>query len=226
VLYRVSRSGEVLWRSRLGGYTADTGTFAVGANSPLRVGRDGTVYCLVGMFSLPGGEPGWMPVATPDGRPLSIRAQRRGTLWPYQPVGGGLRLVSEVRTAVVDTAPHEARYALIDRRGRVVRAWRVTSRTDINLSAYTTPELVGGDPVVVLDATRSAAGRIDWEYVVLRLGERGIRTQFSLSRAVYGDNLLADVRIGPDGQLYQLASSPATGVAIERYSLDPQKGAS
>jgi hypothetical protein len=152
---------------------------------------------------------------------MSVAAQRRGDVWPYQPVAGGLRLLSEVYTPHVDTAPHEARFALIDRRGRVVRAWRVLSRTDINFG-YATPELVGGDPVVVLDATAPIGGDFKWEYVVLRLGPRGTRARFSLSRAVWGDNLLADVRVGPDGKLYQLASSPTTGVVISRYSLGPR----
>jgi hypothetical protein len=48
---------------------------------------------------------------------------------------------------------------------------------------------------------------------------RGARIGFSLRRAVFGDNLFAGLRIGPDGALYQLASSPKTGVEIERYSL-------
>ena len=215
VLYRVAADGRVLWRVRLGGYGRDDGAFAVGVNSPLRLGPDGTVYCLVGMFNRPGGEPGWMPVATRDGRPIAIPQQRRRTLWPYQPVARGLRLVSETYTAVVDGAPHEARYALIDRRGRVVRAWRVLSRTAINFN-YTTPELIGGNVVVVLDVT---AGR-QWEYEVLRLGARGAVARLSLPRAVFGDNLLADIRIGPDGRLYQLGSSPVSGVSIYRYSLE------
>ena len=42
---------------------------------------------------------------------------------------------------------------------------------------------------------------------------------FSLPRAVYGDNLLADLRLGPDGNLYQLGSSPEFGVTISHYSL-------
>src|SRR5215213_9291246 len=134
------------------------------------------------------------------------------------PVAGGLRLVSEVYTAKPDTAPHEARYALIDRGGRLVRSWRVRSRTAINFN-YATPELVGGDPVVVLDVTAGTNRTRKWEYLVLRLGANGVRTRFSLSRAVFGDNLLADVRIGPDGNLYQLASSPTAGVTIGRFSL-------
>ena len=55
---------------------------------------------------------------------------------------------------------------------------------------------------------------------MLRLGPRGVRARFSLPRAVYADNILADVRVGPDGHLYQLSSSPETGVTVSRYSLD------
>jgi hypothetical protein len=190
----------------------------IGANSPLRTGPDGTLYCLAGMPGRPGGELGWMPVATPGGRPLSLSRQLRGTHWPDQPVAHGLRLVREVYTARPNAAPREARVALIDRAGHVVRAWRVVSRTDINFG-YATPELVGGDPVIVLDATAAAESSFKWEYVVLRLGPRGVRTQFSLHRAVYGDNILADVRVGPDGRLYQLASSPTSGVVVNSYGL-------
>lgn len=217
-LFHLTADGQVLWQSRLAGEIRESGTFMLGSNSPLRVGADGTVYCLVGMFGLPGGEQGWMPVATPAGRPLSLAAQRRGTYWPYQPVAGELRLVSEVYTAKVDTAPHEARYALVDRRGQIVRAWRVLSRTDINFD-YTTPAMVGRDLVVVLDATAQAGGDFKWEHVVLRLGPNGMRARFSLARAVWGDSVLTDLRVGPDGNLYQLATSPMTGVVISRYSL-------
>jgi hypothetical protein len=214
VLFRLDRTGRVIWRSRLAGNPNDFTSFNVGDNSQLRTGPDGTLYLLAGMMGLPGGEWGWMPVATALGHGISLAAQRRGTHWPDQPLGGGMRLVSEAYTAKVDGPVREVRYALLDRRGRVVRSWRVTSRSDINLD-FTTPELVGGDPVVVLDV--SAPGR--FEYLVLRLGPHGIHSRFSLPRAVFGDNLLADIRIGPDGKLYQLGSSPDTGVVIRRFSL-------
>jgi hypothetical protein len=111
------------------------------------------------------------------------------------------------------------RYALVDRGGRAVRAWRIFSGTRIAPNA-TTPELVGNDLVVVLDVTARIKGAFRWEYLVLRLGPTGGgRARFSLRRTIYGDNLLADVRIGPDGRLYQLGSSPATGVRISRFSL-------
>jgi len=57
------------------------------------------------------------------------------------------------------------------------------------------------------------------EYFVLRLGPQGTRAQFPLRRAVFGDNILPDVRFGPDGRLYELGSSTATGV-VSRYSLE------
>ena len=215
VLYRLSRSGHVIWKNRLAGSPNDFTSFNLGDNSQLRTGPDGTLYLLTGMNGLPGGEWGWMPVATPSGHGISPAAQRRGTHWPDQPMAGGMRLVSEAYTAKVDGPVREMRYALLDRRGRLVRSWRVTSKTDINPD-FATPELVGGRPVVVLDVSDAAAGKM--EYLVLRLGPHGARS-FSLPRAVFGDNLLADVRIGPDGRLYQLSSSPKSGVAISRYSL-------
>jgi hypothetical protein len=218
VVYQLSSSGSVHWRATLAGDVRNSGSFLIGANSPLRTGPDGTLYCLAGMPGRPGGEFGWMPVATPAGRPLSIPQQVRGTHWPDQPVARGLRLVRETYTARPDTAPREVRVALIGRNGQALRAWRIVSRTDVNFG-YATAELVGGDPVLVLDVTAGSAPSFKWEYQVVRLGPRGVRAQFSLRRAVYGDNILADVRIGPDGKLYQLASSPASGVVISRFSL-------
>jgi hypothetical protein len=218
VVYQLSANGSVRWQTTLAGALRSSGSFMIGANSPLRTGPDGTLYCLAGMPGLPGGELGWMPVATPAGRPLSVAQQIRGTHWPYQPVAGGVRLVSEVYNARPDAAPREVRVALIDRAGHVVRAWRIVSRTDINFG-YTTPELVRGDPVIVLDVTAGSGPGFKWEELVLRLGPNGARSHFSLRHAVYGDNILADVRVGPDGKLYQLGSSPTTGVVISRYSL-------
>jgi hypothetical protein len=94
----------------------------------------------------------------------------------------------------------------------------VTSRTAINFN-YGTPELVGGDPVVLFDVTAGAPPNFRWEYLALRLGPHGARASVSLKRGAYGDNLLADLRVAPDGKLYELSSSPATGVVISRYGL-------
>lgn len=216
VLYRIGSTGAVLWKRGLYG-ERETGVYQIGTNSPLRFGPDGTLYCLVGMFGLPGGAWGWMPVATAAGDPIAPAAQRAKTRWPYQPVAGGMRLVSEVYTPKPDSAPREARFALL-RGTRLVRAWQVLSGTDINFD-YFTPELLGGDPVIALDATKQTPAGFRWEYTILRLGAHGLKARFSLPRAVYGDNLLAELRIGPDGSLYQLASSPDEGVTVNRFSL-------
>ena len=214
LLYQLTPSGEVRWQSRL--------PDGLESNTQLHVAPDGTLYCLVAPvdFGRPAGEQGWMPVATPAGRPLSVSEQLRRTLWGYQPVAGGLRLVAEMHTRRVDGPSQEGRPALIDRGGRLVRARRVRSRTEIFFPAgFTTPELVGGDPVVVLDATAQVRDDFKWERVVLRLGSHGTRTRFSLGHAVYGETRYPDLRVGPDGKLYQLATSPTTGVVISRYSL-------
>jgi hypothetical protein len=50
-------------------------------------------------------------------------------------------------------------------------------------------------------------------------GPGGAKVRFSLPRAVFGENLLADLRFGPDGNLYQLAPSPDGGVTVERCAL-------
>ena len=165
VLYRLSATGKVIWQLKLAGDYAGAGNsdvLVVGANSALRTGPDGVLYCLAAAPSLPGGERAWMPVATPSGRPLSLAAQRRGTRWPDQPLAGGRRLIAEVFTAKVDAAPHEARFAIVDRRGRLVRSWRIVSRTAISFG-YSTLEVVGGDPVVLLDVTAQSGGAFRWE---------------------------------------------------------------
>lgn len=192
-LYRLSvATGKVLWDSRLA-------PAAGNGNTSLRVGADHRLYALVPHMR-------WMPVATRTGAPLSLVAQQRGIT--YQPVAGGLRLVPRV------VSPHEVRVTLGS------RTWRIVSKTAINFTGYYTPDLVRGDPVIVLDVTAGTPGQNwKWEYEVLRLTSRGASVQFSLRREVFGDNLFADLRVGPDGALYQLASSPKTGVAIYRYSL-------
>jgi hypothetical protein len=126
-----------------------------------------------------------------------------------------LRLVGgETYTPREDTAPHDLRYALVDRHNRVVRSWRILSRTEMNFH-LTVPELAGGDPVVVIDFRNGGT----WEYELLRLGAHGARAHFSLSHSVWGTSILPDLRVGPDGSLYQLATSPDAGVVVSRFSL-------
>ena len=217
VLDRLAPSGTRVWEARLGGvYSPFAKTFLLGENAPLRQGPDGALYCLAFMGMFGADEWGWMPATTPSGRPLAPAAQRRGTRWPFEPVAGGLRLIgAELYAPRDDVAAHEVRYALVDRRGRVARAWRVLSETEIDLH-LTVTDVVAGDPVVFLDRYGDGAGP---GYEILRLGRHGLRDRFSLSRALWGDTALPDLRVGPDGKLYALATSPQTGVAVARYAL-------
>jgi hypothetical protein len=213
VLDRTAASG-VIWQSELAG-ALSTKAGDVSVNTPLRIGPDRRLYAVLSRPGSSGAERGWRPVATAAGRPIPVAAQRLLDLWPHQPVAGGRRLLAQI-VSPGGRAPREARVALVDRAGRVARAWRVVSGTDVNFGNATSA-VVGGDPVVVLDVARP--GRI--EHIVLRLGPHGARTRFSLAQAVVGDSLLADVRVGPDGKLYRLASSPTAGVVVTRYSLRP-----
>jgi hypothetical protein len=182
-------------------------------NAQLRIGPDGTLYVYGGQ------ERGrfWTPLTTPAGQPVPVAEQRRRAS-RYEPLPDGLRLLDTGLSA------HEQRLALIDQAGQVIRAWRVTSQTDLGATTGT-PALVGGDPVVVLEVTQPPAAKHRYEYLVLRLAPAGgTRVRFALAPdlfAVFGDLPITGVRVGPDGRLYRLRSNPTTGVSIARYSLDP-----
>lgn len=184
-LWALTPSEKVLWRAK-----ALTG-------SGLRVGPSGAVYS-VGVRSAYS----WTPLTTPKGKPLTLVQQRRGTT-SFQPLGGGLHLVA------TQVGPHEAHFALVDQKGTIVKAWRVTSRTQITVSRALTPALVDGDLVAAVDASRGARS----EHVVLRLSAHGMQALRSL------DGTATTTRVGYDGRIYQLVASPKTGVRIARYSL-------
>lgn len=223
-LCRLTATGQALWTSTLA-----TDIF----NTQLRLGPDGTLYWTGPVANSPRTERGgsdyvWVPAATRSGKPFSTARQRR-TLTSYQPLPGGLRLVSTTdrfeKDWQVGLAPHEERFALIDRAGRLVRAWRIISRTVIWPHPAATPALLGGNPVVVLVAHSGFKS----EYVVLRLAATtsGTLARFSLpeaspldtgGRAAWGD-VITDVRIGPGAKVYQLGSSPTVGVRIMQFSL-------
>jgi hypothetical protein len=210
-LFRLSSTGQILWKSDL------PRQLSFSAQLALRAGADGTLYCAVGWesFGRPVGEQGWMPVATPGGQAIPVSQQRRRTIWGAEPLAGGLRLVSENFSPDGERV-RDGRVALIDPRGRVLRSWRIVGRGLYGLVTppFFTPELVGGDPVVVADVGKGIR-------VVLRLGRSGA-TRFPVTNAVFGEgSYYADLRIGPDGKLYQLATSPSAGVDIRRYSLKP-----
>ena len=72
-------TGRLFWETRVGleyvGGPHGNSYPLVGSGSPLRTGSDGTLYYFVG---LPGGQIGWLPVATAAGKPLAPRVQVSG----------------------------------------------------------------------------------------------------------------------------------------------------
>jgi hypothetical protein len=194
-LWALAPNGKVRWRAH-----ARIGNI-------LRIGSDGALYT-VGAF-----QRSWTPLTSPAGRPLSLAAQRRRSV-PFQPVRGGYHVIAS------QLGGHEVHFALVDRSHKVVRAWRVSSRSRLSLDQRVlTPAQVGGDLVVDVEISRSSR----LEHQVLRLTASGVGRRLALgAKAVWGDDgagPITPLRVGPDGRLYQLRTNPRTGVSIARYSL-------
>jgi hypothetical protein len=197
-MYALTRAGHVRWKAA---------TTVGSSQARLLLAWDGTVYA-VG----PSATPTWTPLTTPAGRPLALAVQRRRSSH-LQPLARDLRLLT------TQVSPREVHFALIDGRGRVVRAWRVTSRTSLEVSRLV-PTLVGGELAVGVGVYRGQQS----ETTILRLGSSGAtRLRLELdARAVWDPEdatARSTVRIASDGRLYQLRTSPTTGVSVARYSL-------
>jgi hypothetical protein len=202
-LCKLTPDGQVLWTAP---------TIVEIFNAPLRIGPDQAVY-------VHGAKPGhrWTALTTPAGRPLPVAEQRQRTN-ARQPLPGGLRL------AIAHPSVGERRVTLSNEAGRVLRGWRVTSQDNLG-AEVATPALVGGDPVVVVEVARETKTEFRYEYQVLRLARAGgASVRFAIApdtSVVWGDTPITGVRVGPDGQLYQLRTSRTSGVDIARYSLTP-----
>jgi hypothetical protein len=197
-LYALTRAGHVRWHAA---------TTVGSSQARLLLGWDGSVYS-VG----PSASPTWTPVTTPAGRPLPLSTQRARSSH-LQPLARGLRLLT------TQVSEREVHFALVDARDTVVRAWRVRSRTSLEVGRLA-PALVDGDLVVALGVY---AGRKN-ETAILRLRASGpARLRVTLDgRAVWdpdGTTARSVVRIGADGRLYQLRTDPAKGATVARYSL-------
>jgi hypothetical protein len=198
-LWALSPSAKVLWRAH-----------ALMGNA-LRIGPGGVVYS-VGVKRASA----WTPLTTAAGRPLSLAQQRRGTT-QSQPLAGGMHLIANQLGA------HEVHFALVDRAGKVVRAWRITGRTQLAFTpGVLTPAFVGGELVVQLDLSRRSGSLT--EHMILRLGDAGVTgRRFSLAGNAMccydAAGASTPLRVGFDGRLYQLRTDPKTGASIARYSL-------
>lgn len=207
-LWALTPSGRVRWQAAITRELSNAG------DAKLRIGPDGALYTIRHHAE---GSLVWTALTTAGGRPLSLTAQRR--MSPFQPLPGGLRLLA------TQPSEHEVHFAVTDRTDKVVRAWRVTSRTTLG-AVRAAGVLAGGDLVVTLDVTRQIKGKFLWEQLVLRLTSTGaIKQQFALdARAAWdpdGTTVSTLLRIGRDGRLYQLRTNPKTGMSIARYSLGP-----
>jgi hypothetical protein len=198
-LWALSPSGKRLWKAH-----------ALMGNA-LRIGPNGVLYS-IGVKRASA----WTPLTTSAGRPLALAQQRRGTT-QSQPLAGGMHLIA------TQLSTHEVHFALVDRLGKVARAWRVTARNRLALTpGVLTPALVGGELVVQVDVSQRAGSLA--EHMILRLGQSGmVGKRFSLTgNAVCcydGTGASTPLRIGFDGHLYQLRTDPKTGARIARYSL-------
>ena len=204
-LYALTATGRPLWQ---------TPTTAGTATAQLQRGPDGALYAVqaCGLTCAPfGGHVVWTPLTTRAGRPLSL-AERAERASPFEPLTGGLRLVTQLSYSV-------ARFALINRADEIVRAWRVTSSTRLS-GMLGAPTLVGGDPVIPLEVSAQQ----HWEKLIVRLGPTGgTRVRFALAdRPLVGEvNRFAPLRIGADARLYQLRTNLKTGASVARYSIGP-----
>lgn len=202
-------TGELLWTAR-----TDIEYF----NSKLRIGPDGSLFWFGPLETAQGTMKWfWTPVTTSDGVPLSLAAQRAKAS-RYQPMPGDLRF--EARK-VGEGDAHAWRFTLIDVAGRVVRAWRVTSEDELFGGGVDVLGMVDGSPAVVLDLSRQTPDDFLWEYVAIRLPlAQDAPREISLDpHATWGDVPVTGIRLGPDGQLYQLRTDIERGVRVARYAL-------
>jgi hypothetical protein len=214
-LFRINAStGKVLWK------TANTGR-DLPVNMPLRVGADGTLYGYVTPADFnTNGTPssGWMPLATRAGKPVPPAQQFSRIVWGYQPASAGRRFIAEnYLPPNARYISREMRFAIVKRSGSLLRAWRVVSKTSIEGDGLLWPQLLGGSIVADLLKVPGPGGRL--EHFFVRLGSKGLDAKASVPYQLWGAGDSTDVRVGPDGRIYALATSPKTGIVIRRYAL-------
>lgn len=213
-----AKTGKVLWKSS----SPDLWQGLPSAGVPLRVGVDGTLYAyvhsadleLIGVVGTP--SYGWMPLATPAGKPIPPALQLRRIVWGYEPAAAGQRFIAEHYVPPHwRYLPREMRFGIVNRYGRLLRSWRITSKTAIS-GWYLEPQLLHGSVVADL-APVGRPGTL--EHFFVQLGRKGLAAKASLPFRIWGDCLFTDVRVGPGGKIYALATSPDNGIVIRRYTL-------
>lgn len=221
-LFRIdATTGRVLWKSSS---SPDLSKGLPQSGIALRVGVDGRLYGYVSALEFEiTGTPGygWMPLATSAGKPIPPAQQFRRIVWGYEPSSSGRRFVAEAyEPPHVTYMSREQRFGVVDRHGRLLRAWRITSRTAIG-GWYLEPQLLRGRIVADL---APVAGPGTLEHFFVRLGTKGLDATASLPFGIWGDCEFTDVRVGPDGKIYAMTTSPKTGIVIRRYTFDRRTG--
>ena len=218
-VFRINaKTGKVLWKSSSSPLLSPTLPLS---GMALRVGIDGALYTFVSPQSFEAinvtGTPsyGWMPLATPAGKAVPPAQQFNRIVWGYEPALAGHRFIAENYVPPHwRYLPREMRFAIINRYGRLLHGWRITSKTAIG-SLYLQPQLLNGK--VVADLAPARPGTL--EHFFVRLDTKGLDAKASLPFRIWGDYHVTDVRVGPDGKIYALATSPKTGIVIRRYTL-------
>jgi hypothetical protein len=159
----------------------------------------------------------WLPAGAPGGHPMST-AERAAAAHAGCPVAlppgadPSKRRAGDSGEVVIRALPHEARVALV-RGTTVLAAWRLRSSTDLGEIGLAEP-FGNGLVVVVRVWTETRA-----EQQVIRLGSRGVDSTFAVDRAEWAQALPSSrFRLGQDGRLYQLRSSPS-GVQVARWGI-------
>jgi hypothetical protein len=145
------------------------------------------------------------------GNPLTVAQQVRQTV-AYQPVGGGLELV--------DTAmpPHSDWIGLATTTGTLLHTWKITSSSDL---AHMWLAMTGTDIVDIGTVQEQVGGHVSTEFLAVRISQAAqVLDQVSMDAHLslnWGD--FTRVRVGPDGRLYYLQTSPDWGMRVARYTL-------
>lgn len=203
VLYSLTSTGTIRWQAPLAWSMID-------GLERLATGPDGTLYAY--------NDGTWMPVATPAAQPLSIDDQRR-LAKPSQPLPGGRRLAV---TWSVTGSQRQARITLVGPTGNDERVWLIKGGARVQVEGTPAlPALVGHDPVFPVGVARlPLAPGGGYEYLVLRLTSTGAAPRIALDNGlIWGDSEDVPFRVGPDGALYQLRTSPQTGISVLRYRI-------
>ncbi|MGE5288121.1 MAG: hypothetical protein ACM3ML_13175 [Micromonosporaceae bacterium] len=155
---------------------------------------------------------GWLPLTDGDGHPLTVAQQVRQTS-PYQPVGGGRVLVDTTKSM------HEEMVGLTSRTGTLARTFRITSSDEFQ--SLWPQAMIGSDVVDMGGVSRQTSKGYRLEFLVLRISPTGrVLDQFTLDphlSFMWGD--FTRMRVGPDGHLYYLQTSPDWGMRVARYTL-------